>query len=165
MALKLLFFIILCFLFLSQNIFAQDSSNIKFVSPQIIEETDTSRGIIQDTSLDTPKSGDDDRYIAKSLPDSVTLFPNEPPMCINYSEVMKMIEYPWEGYEAEGKVIARLLVGLNGGVTDVAEIKGPQVFYKEVKRVCMLLKFKAAHDKGKPVNCLVTVPFTFKLSK
>lgn len=87
------------------------------------------------------------------------------PVCLNISEVIKIIKYPPEAVKdsAEGRVIVKCLVGKDGNVEKTGKISGPEIFFPEVKRVAMFLKFTPGLVNNYPVKVWVTVPFNFKL--
>ena len=89
----------------------------------------------------------------------------KPPECLNLSEVANMIIYPDSAglYEIEGKVTVKVLVGYDGEVIKTGSMTGPEVFYKEVRRISMYLKFTTAIYRNEKVKCWVTVPFSFSL--
>ena len=88
-----------------------------------------------------------------------------PPECKNLSKVRKMIVYPDSAKDngIEGRVTIKLLVDLDGSVAKSGVITGPEVFYNEIRRVCMFLLFNPAIHNGEKVKCWVLVPFNFKL--
>jgi len=89
----------------------------------------------------------------------------EPPEVKNYQSIAGWVNYPDSAKKnkIEGRVTIKLLVGLQGEVAKLGELTGPEIFYDEVKRVSIMLKFKPAKLNGKKVKCWVTVPFNFKL--
>jgi protein TonB len=135
--------------------------------PEIKDKPDTIAGLSFDTSSGKVPSGDDEMNFAKDTALFKMFTVEESPECINLLEVSRKIIYPEEAKEnaIKGKVYIQALVGFNGDVIKLGSIYGPEVFYKEVKRVSMMLKFTIARVKGKPVKCWVTIPFNFKLSK
>jgi len=90
---------------------------------------------------------------------------DKPPECKNIDKVGAWINYPDSAkkYGIEGRVTVKLLVGLHGEVIKTGVMTGPEIFYEEVKRVSMLLKFTPAKHNGEFVKCWVTVPFNFKI--
>jgi len=97
--------------------------------------------------------------------DRDTIKTEEAPVPINLTEVMKQVVYPEDARidEIEGKVYIKLLVDENGDVEKTGSINGPEVFYIEVKRVAMNLKFTPAKINGYSFKCWVTVPFNFQM--
>jgi TonB family protein len=87
------------------------------------------------------------------------------PVCLNLAKVTRNIRYPDAAKDKNihGKVLIKILVGLDGDVIELGEISGPEVFYSEVRRVSMKLKFSIASVNGKAIKCWVTVPFNFAL--
>lgn len=86
---------------------------------------------------------------------------------LNLDEVTKMLEYPNIASETklEGDIKIKVLVDTLGNVEKTGDIMGPDVFYDEVKRVAVFLKFTPAKLAGKLVPAWFTIPFTFKLPK
>jgi outer membrane biosynthesis protein TonB len=76
---------------------------------------------------------------------------DEPPEVKNISSVYLWMIYPDSAkkYGIEGRVTVKVLVGLQGEVVKTGEMTGPEVFYDEVKRISMMLKFKPAKHGGK----------------
>jgi TonB family protein len=64
----------------------------------------------------------------------------------------------------EGRVVVRVLVGNDGSVLKIGNIKGPEVFFDAVKENVMDLQFTPAIQNNQTVECWVSVPFSFKLS-
>ncbi|RPI13961.1 MAG: energy transducer TonB [Ignavibacteriae bacterium] len=87
------------------------------------------------------------------------------PECINLELVRARIMYPAIARESgiEGRVIVNLLIDTTGRVVSIETIKGPDVFYDEIQKNVVDLKFTPGYIKGKSVRCLVTVPFKFEL--
>jgi len=108
---------------------------------------------------DKPNSSTD------SLSYSDTVWSEIAPVPMNIHEVRKMIVYPEEAREdqVEGKVVVKCLVGLDGEIIKTGEITGPKVFYKEIQRVAMFLKFTPGMINGYHVKVWVTVPFNFSI--
>ena len=108
---------------------------------------------------DIPKSTND------SLSYSDTVWSEIAPVPINIHEVRKMIVYPEEAREdqVEGKVVVKCLVGLDGEIIKTGEITGPKVFYKEIQRVAMFLKFTPGMINGYHIKVWVLVPFLFTI--
>ena len=90
----------------------------------------------------------------------------EPPQVLNLKEVMTLIRFPQKAKEdsLQGKVHLKALVDLDGSVSKVRVIDGPEVFYEESVKAAMKLKFTPAKVFGKVVKCWVTIPFNFKLN-
>lgn len=101
------------------------------------------------------------------LPYADTIYSEEAPVPLNGSEVYRSIIYPEEAKEEyiEGKVIIHLLVGLDGNVEKTGEITGPKIFYDEVKRVSVNLKFSPGKVNGYPVKVWVKIPYNFKINE
>ena len=108
---------------------------------------------------DKPNSATD------SLSYSDTVWSEIAPVPINIHEVRKMIIYPEEAIEdqIEGKVVVKCLVGLDGEIIKTGEITGPKIFYKEIQRVAMFLKFTPGMVNGYHVKVWVKVPFNFSI--
>jgi TonB family protein len=88
------------------------------------------------------------------------------PSALNLGQVQGRIEYPNMAIEQgiEGRVTVQVLVDRNGNVIRVGKITGNSIFHDEVEEKIRDLNFEPAIKNGQPVNCWVTVPFTFKLS-
>lgn len=87
------------------------------------------------------------------------------PMQLNLNSVKASMVYPPIARETntEGKVTVKVLVDKNGNVVKVGSVSGPEVFHDEVTSKVSALKFNPAMQNGEPVNCWVTVPFSFTL--
>lgn len=111
------------------------------------------------SQIDTTKSSTD------SLTYADTVWSEIAPVVLNIADVRKMVVYPEEAIEdmIEGRIEIKVLVGHNGEVEKTGEIKGPSVFYAEIRRVSMFLRFTPGKVNLHPVKVWVTVPFTFKL--
>ncbi len=103
--------------------------------------------------------------IPSSANDSInyadTVWSEIAPVCLNITEVRRMIVFP--NVYADGKVVVKCLVNEDGNVIKTGEITGPNVFYNEVRRVAMFLKFSPGLVNNYPVKVWVSVPFMFKL--
>ncbi|CAN5401319.1 hypothetical protein BH10BAC5_BH10BAC5_07600 [soil metagenome] len=88
------------------------------------------------------------------------------PMQLNLNAVKASMVYPLIARESniEGKVTVKVLVDKNGDVTKIGSVSGPSVFRDEVTSKVMALRFNPAMQNGEPVNCWVTVPFSFTLN-
>ncbi|MBZ0201743.1 MAG: energy transducer TonB [Ignavibacteria bacterium] len=82
-------------------------------------------------------------------------------VCLNLVEVKKMIIYP--NVDAEGRVVVKCFLDKDGNVEKTGKISGPEIFYEEIRRVAMFLKFSPATVNNYPVKIWVSVPFTFTL--
>src|SRR5688572_7803599 len=84
---------------------------------------------------------------------------------LNLDEVTGMLMYPEIARETkiEDKILIKVLVDTLGNVEKTGSLMGAEVFYEEVKRVAVFLKFTPAKYNGKPVLMWTTIPFTFKL--
>lgn len=89
------------------------------------------------------------------------------PVMLNYNDVVYSIKYPDSALynNIEGTVKIRLLVGENGYVIEVGDLSGPPIFYDEVKRKVLSLKFIPAENKNGNIMCWVIVSFNFKINK
>lgn len=87
------------------------------------------------------------------------------PNALNLNQVQGRMRYPEMAIqqEIEGKVFVKILVGKDGSVMRVGSMSGNSAFYDEVEDKINDLQFEPAIVNGEPVNCWVTVPFTFKL--
>jgi len=108
--------------------------------------------------------------VPKSTLDSIsyadTVWSEIAPELLNFAEVRKMIIYPEEAIfdETEGKVLVKCLVDKDGSIEKTGNISGPPVFYDEIRRVAMYLKFTPGLVNKYPVKVWVTVPFNFKIN-
>lgn len=91
----------------------------------------------------------------------------KPPVCINSAKVSSLICYPDSARinKIEGRVTVKLLVDTNGTVSKIGSFTGPEIFKEEVTANAVYLLFIPAVSENKFVNCWVSVPFSFKLSK
>lgn len=89
------------------------------------------------------------------------------PSAVNLGSVRGSMRYPSIAQQngIEGRVTVQVLVGKDGSVSQIGSYKGPDVFRDEVTSKVMNLRFSPAIQQGNPVNCWVTVPFTFTLSQ
>lgn len=87
---------------------------------------------------------------------------NEAPVCLNYSEVLAKLEWPYK-VDAEGYVFATCLIDTSGNIETVTELKGVQVFFDEVNRVIYMLKFSPGKINKNPVKYYGVVPFRFRI--
>jgi TonB family protein len=89
------------------------------------------------------------------------------PEALNLKDVAERINYPDEAIKdsVQGKVTIKILVGEDGRVIKLDEIRGPSVFHNVVRANVVKLLFSPAINDSRPVQCWVTVPFNFKLSK
>lgn len=87
------------------------------------------------------------------------------PNALNLGQIQGRMSYPEMAIqqEIEGKVYAKVLVGKDGSIMRIGSMSGNSIFYDEVEEKIEGLKFEPAIVNGEPVNCWVTVPFTFKL--
>ena len=104
---------------------------------------------------DKPKSTND------SLSYADTVWSEIAPVCLNIIEVRSMIVFP--NVDAEGRVVVKCLIDEDGNVIKTGEITGPNVFYDEIRRVAMFLKFSPGQVNNYHVKIWVSVPFMFKL--
>jgi len=90
------------------------------------------------------------------------------PICTNLAEVQQTIGYPKEASKQgiEGKVLVKVLVDVNGKVTNSEIIKGaPKLLAESVKPHISSLTFTPGEKNGNKVATWVTLPFQFSLSK
>jgi len=89
----------------------------------------------------------------------------KPPECLNLSTVKNQMQYPEIAVESgqEGRVTVSVLVGTDGSVIKVGSLKGPDIFYDEVKDKVKNLQFTPGLQNSTPVKVWVSVPFQFKL--
>ena len=108
---------------------------------------------------DNPKSTND------SLSYADTVWSEVAPVCLNIGEVRKMISYPPKAVKdsIEGRVIIKCLVDKEGQVEKTGVITGPDIFYPEIRRVALFLKFTPGKVNNYPVKVWVSVPFNFRL--
>jgi len=87
------------------------------------------------------------------------------PVAVNLGSVKGSMKYPEIARSAgiEGKCVAKILVGTDGGVLKVGGISGPDVFHSEIENRISDLQFTPALQNGQPVKCWVSVPFSFTL--
>ncbi len=100
-----------------------------------------------------------------SLKYSDTVWSEIAPVCINLSDVRKMVSYPPQAVKdsVEGRVVIKCLVNKEGKVEKTGELTGPDVFYQEIRRVAIFLKFTPGKVNNYPVKVWVSVPFNFRL--
>ncbi len=89
----------------------------------------------------------------------------KPPECLNLSQVKNLLKYPEIAIETEqeGRVTVSVLVGTDGSVIKVGSLKGPEVFYEEVRENVTNLRFTPGMQNNNPVKVWVSVPFHFNL--
>lgn len=105
------------------------------------------------------------RTMSLMAQDADTIRSEEIPVCLNLAEVKRSMVYPEEAKidSIEGRVVIKLLVKENGDVEKTGMITGPEVFYEEVRRAGIKLKFSPGKVNGWPVKVWVPVPFVFQL--
>lgn len=88
------------------------------------------------------------------------------PECLNLAEVVSGIKYPDSAKikGIEGKVLVKVLISEDGNVIKGTIISGPEVFYDEVRKAAVKLKFSPGTHDGNPVESWLTIPFNFKLA-
>lgn len=91
---------------------------------------------------------------------------DSPPECINIFEIEKTFTYPDSALKTkiEGKVIVKVLVDKVGNVAKIGELTGPEVFYSEVRKKVVKLKFIPGIHLGEIVKVWVKIPLYFKMS-
>lgn len=74
-------------------------------------------------------------------------------------------QYPEMALKAsiEGKVFVLVLVGKDGRVEQVGEVRGPEVFHEAAKAAAKQWVFSPAIQNDSPVRVWVSLPFTFQL--
>ena len=65
----------------------------------------------------------------------------------------------------EGKVFLKFRVNVDGSVSDVRVLRGPEVFHQAAIDGVSQFRFKPAEHNGKPVAVWMTQPVTFRLPK
>ena len=65
----------------------------------------------------------------------------------------------------EGKVFLKFIVNLDGSVSDVRVLRGPEVFHQAAIDAVSQVRFKPAEHNGKVVAVWMTQPITFRLPK
>jgi len=88
------------------------------------------------------------------------------PVPINLGAVRSSLFYPFEAKQEgiEGKVTISVLVDVDGSVSQVGKLSGPDIFYDEVLNKVMNLRFVPAAKDGNKVKCWSSVSFNFALS-
>lgn len=106
------------------------------------------------------------RTISSMAQDTDTIRTEEVPVCLNLAEVKRSMVYPEQAKidKIEGRVVIKLLVNENGDVEKTGMITGPEVFYEEVRKGGIKLKFSPGKVNDWPVKVWVSVPFQFQLS-
>jgi len=90
----------------------------------------------------------------------------KPPECVNLAQVKAMMRYPDVARESglEGRITVKVLVNEAGSVIKVGSLRGPDIFYDEVREKVKNLEFTPGLQNGKPVKVWVSVPFQFRLT-
>ena len=65
----------------------------------------------------------------------------------------------------EGKVFLKFIVNVDGSVSDVRVLKGPEIFRQAAIDAALQFQFKPAEHNGKPVAVWMTQPISFRLPK
>ena len=65
----------------------------------------------------------------------------------------------------EGKVFVKFIVNVDGSVSNVRVLRGPEVFHQAAIDAVSQFRFKPAEHNGKPVAVWMTQPVTFRLPK
>ena len=65
----------------------------------------------------------------------------------------------------EGKVFLKFIVNVDGSVSDVRVLRGPEVFHQAAIDAISQFRFKPAEHNGKPVAVWMTQPVSFRLPK
>ena len=65
----------------------------------------------------------------------------------------------------EGKVFLKFIVNVDGSVSDVRVLRGPEVFHQAAIDGVSLFRYKPAEHNGKPVAVWMTQPVSFRLPK
>jgi outer membrane biosynthesis protein TonB len=88
------------------------------------------------------------------------------PVPINLGAVRSSLFYPFEAKQEgiEGKVTVSVLVDVDGSVSQVGKLIGPDIFYDEVLNKVMNLRFVPAAKDGNKVKCWSSVSFNFALN-
>ena len=75
--------------------------------------------------------------------------------------------YPEEAIRdsLEGKVFLKFIVNVDGSVSDVRVLRGPEVFHQAAIDAVSQYRFKPAEHNGKPVAVWMTQPVSFRLPK
>jgi hypothetical protein len=94
-----------------------------------------------------------------------TLIIEEKLVPLNYTEVMKTLQWPKENPDYEGKVYIKLLIGANGEVEKLGDIKGPDIFYEEVRKAAGKFIFTPVQVNGRNVRVVINFSFTFRLKE
>lgn len=104
-------------------------------------------------------------YSQDSLKYSDTVWSEIAPVCLNLTEVRKKVSYPPKAIKdsVQGRVVIKCLVDTEGNVEKTGEITGPEVFYNEIKKAALYLKFSPGRVNNYPVKVWVSVPFNFRL--
>ena len=94
-----------------------------------------------------------------------TLFIEEKLIPLNFTEVMKTLQWPKQNPDFEGKVYIKILIGKNGEVEGLGDISGPEVFYDEVRMAAGKFIFAPVQVNGHPTRVIINFPFTFKMKE
>ena len=75
--------------------------------------------------------------------------------------------YPEEAWKEkiEGKVILQVVVNVDGSVSDVKVLEGPEIFRQVAIDAALQFQFKPAEHNGKVVPVRIVMPITFRLPK
>ena len=65
----------------------------------------------------------------------------------------------------EGKVFLKFMVNVDGSVSDVRVLRGPEAFHQAAIDGILQFRFKPAEHNGKPVAVWMTQPVSFRLPK
>jgi TonB family protein len=119
------------------------------------------------TSFELMSQSDKPRITQDSIGYSDTVWSEIVPELINFADVRKMIIYPETAIEdeTEGRVVIKCLIGHEGNVEKTGTITGPPIFYDEIRRVVMFLKFTPGMVNSYPVKVWVSVPFNFEIKR
>lgn len=86
------------------------------------------------------------------------------PAALNLEFVKSSMIYPEDAKKSNsnGNVKVNLLIGTDGSIMKVGQMKGPEVFYDEVRSKISSLMFTPAWKGGQTVKCWTTVNFRFE---
>lgn len=118
-------------------------------------------------SFDLMSQSDIPTIAQDSIGYSDTVWSEIVPELLNFADVRKMIIYPEAAIEdeTEGRVVIKCLIGHEGNVEKTGTITGPPIFYDEIRRVAMFLKFTPGMVNRYPVKVWVSVPFNFEIKR
>lgn len=88
-----------------------------------------------------------------------------PPMALNLNQVKSEGVYPDSAKvnKIQGLVKVQLSVDKLGNIEKIDYITGFEIFYPEVTRLSLKIKFTPCYKNNKAIKCKITVPFRFRI--